>query len=40
VNIGASTAMECARAGAVVHIVSRTETKLLEIKKWIETEVS
>jgi short-subunit dehydrogenase len=38
-NIGAATAMECAKAGAVVHLVARSEDKLRAVKKWIESEV-
>lgn len=38
-NIGSSTAFECARAGAVVHLVSRTESKLQMVKKWIENNI-
>jgi short-subunit dehydrogenase len=37
-NIGAATAMECAKAGAVVHLVARNQNKLKAIKKWIENE--
>jgi len=39
-NIGAATAFECARAGAIVYLVSRTESKLQMIKKWIEDNIS
>jgi len=38
-NIGAATAFECAKAGAIVHLVSRTEDKLKIVKNWIEKEV-
>ncbi|OHA00064.1 MAG: hypothetical protein A3C07_05275 [Candidatus Sungbacteria bacterium RIFCSPHIGHO2_02_FULL_47_11] len=38
-NIGAATAFECAKAGAVVHIVARTESKLQIVKKWIEENI-
>ncbi len=38
-NIGAATAFECAKAGAVVHIVARTEGKLQIVKKWIEENI-
>jgi short-subunit dehydrogenase len=38
-NIGAATALECAQAGAIVHLVSRTEHNLQLIKEWIEQEV-
>jgi NAD(P)-dependent dehydrogenase (short-subunit alcohol dehydrogenase family) len=34
-NIGAATALECAKAGAVVHMVARTEGNLQAIKNWI-----
>lgn len=39
-NIGTATALECAKAGAVVHLVARTENKLQIVKKWIEENVS
>jgi len=39
-NIGAAAAIECAKSGAIVHLVARTETKLKIIKKWIEENVS
>ncbi len=39
-NIGAATAFECVKAGAVVHLVARTESKLRIVKKWIEKEIS
>ncbi|MCC6934478.1 MAG: SDR family NAD(P)-dependent oxidoreductase [Candidatus Yanofskybacteria bacterium] len=39
-NIGAATAFECAKAGAIVHIVARTESKLQIVKKWIEEKIS
>ncbi|MCI0565776.1 SDR family oxidoreductase [bacterium] len=38
-NIGAATALECAKAGAVVHLVSRTADKLQIVKNWIEKEI-
>ena len=38
-NIGAAVAYECARAGATVYLVARSEDKLRAIKKWIETGV-
>lgn len=38
-NIGAAVALECAQAGAIVHIVSRSVDKLKIIKSWIEKEV-
>lgn len=38
-NIGAATAFECAQAGAIVHLVARTESKLQIVKKWIEANV-
>jgi len=38
-NIGAATAFECAKSGAVVHIIARTESKLKIIKKWIEDSI-
>ncbi len=38
-NIGAATALECARAGAVVRLVARTQSKLDIVKKWIEQAV-
>lgn len=38
-NIGAATAFECAKAGAIVHIVSHSETKLKIIKEWIEVNI-
>lgn len=34
-NIGAATALECAKAGATVHLVSRTEENLKIIARWI-----
>jgi short-subunit dehydrogenase len=37
-NIGAATALECARAGATLHLVGRTENKLCVVKRWIESE--
>ncbi|OGG55186.1 hypothetical protein A3D62_00155 [Candidatus Kaiserbacteria bacterium RIFCSPHIGHO2_02_FULL_49_11] len=39
-NIGAATALECAKAGAIVHLVARTESKLQIVKKWIEESVA
>ncbi len=39
-NIGAATALECAKAGAIVHLVARTESKLEIVKNWIEKEVA
>ena len=38
-NIGAATALECAKNGAIVHLVARTEEKIKIIKKWIEDNV-
>ncbi len=38
-NIGAATAFECAKTGAVVHMVSHTESKLEIVKKWIEEKI-
>lgn len=38
-NIGAATALECARAGARVHLMARSENKLTIIKRHIEREV-
>lgn len=38
-NIGTATALECAKAGAVVHLISRTENKLKIVKDWIESEI-
>jgi len=38
-NIGAATAFECAKVGAVVHLVARTESKLQIVKKWIEENI-
>lgn len=38
-NIGAATALECAREGAVVHMVSRTEENLRIVKIWIEMQL-
>ncbi|MFA6594164.1 MAG: SDR family oxidoreductase [Candidatus Buchananbacteria bacterium] len=38
-NIGAAVAFECAKAGAIVHLVSRTEDKLKIVKNWIENEI-
>lgn len=35
-NIGAAIALECARAGAIVHLVSRSADKLEIVKHWIE----
>jgi short-subunit dehydrogenase len=34
-NIGTAVAFECAKAGAIVHLVARTESKLQIVKKWI-----
>lgn len=39
-NLGAATAFECAKAGAIVHLVARTESKLQIVKKWIEENIS
>ncbi len=39
-NIGAATAFECAKAGAIVHLVARTEANLAIVKKWIEENIS
>ena len=39
-NIGAATALECAKAGAIVHLVARTEANLQIVKKWIEENIS
>lgn len=38
-NIGTATALECAKAGATVLLVSRSEAKLKQVKEWIEREV-
>lgn len=38
-NIGTAIALECAKAGAVVHLVARTEEKLKIVKQWIEEHV-
>jgi NAD(P)-dependent dehydrogenase (short-subunit alcohol dehydrogenase family) len=38
-NIGAAAAFECAQAGAIVHMVARTEANLKIVKDWIENEV-
>jgi len=38
-NIGAAAALECARAGAVVHLVARTESKLLSVAEWIKENI-
>ncbi|MEJ0053667.1 MAG: SDR family oxidoreductase [bacterium] len=38
-NIGAAAALECVRAGAVVHMIARTENNLKIVKEWIEQEV-
>jgi len=38
-NIGAATAFECAKAGAIVHLVARTEANLQIVKKWIEENI-
>ncbi|HEY9585428.1 MAG TPA: SDR family NAD(P)-dependent oxidoreductase [Candidatus Paceibacterota bacterium] len=35
-NIGAAIAFACAEAGAIVHMVARTEDKLRGVKRWIE----
>ncbi|NTW14661.1 MAG: SDR family oxidoreductase [Candidatus Moranbacteria bacterium] len=34
-NIGAAIALECAKAGAVVHMVSHSEDKLQIVQRWI-----
>jgi len=39
-NIGTATALECVKAGATVHLISRTESKLVIIKKWLEERVA
>ena len=39
-NLGAAVAFECAKAGAIVHLVARTESKLQIVKKWIEQNIS
>ena len=39
-NIGAATALECARAGAWVHLAARTPSSLSTVKDWIEANVS
>lgn len=39
-NLGAAVAFECAKAGAVVHMVARTEANLRVVKKWIEQNIS
>ena len=38
-NIGAATAYECVKQGAIVHIVSRTEKNLQIVKNWIEKDI-
>lgn len=38
-NIGTATALECAKAGGIVHLVARTESKLQLVKQWIEESV-
>lgn len=39
-NIGTATAFECAKNGAIVHLVARTEANLKIVKKWIEDNIS
>ncbi len=39
-NIGTATAFECAKSGAIIHLVARTESNLQIVKKWIEENVS
>ena len=34
-NIGAATALACARAGAVIHLLARTESNLTIVRDWI-----
>lgn len=38
-NIGAATALECARAGATVHMLARSEEKLQLVRDWILSEL-
>lgn len=38
-NIGAACALECARAGAVVHMVARNEQNLAHVADWIHEEL-
>jgi len=38
-NIGAAVAYECVKAGAVVHLVARTEDNLQKVKQWIANEI-
>ena len=38
-NIGTATALACAEAGAIVHLVARTEANLQIIKQWIESKI-
>ncbi len=38
-NIGAAIALECAKAGAVVHMVSHSEDKLQIVQRWIRREI-
>lgn len=35
-NLGTATALECARAGAIVHLVCHTEAKAKIVKQWLE----
>ncbi|NTW30924.1 MAG: hypothetical protein HGA33_06585, partial [Candidatus Moranbacteria bacterium] len=38
-NIGTAIALECAKAGAVVHMVTHASEKLEIVKRWIESTV-
>jgi NAD(P)-dependent dehydrogenase (short-subunit alcohol dehydrogenase family) len=38
-NLGAATALECAKAGAIVHIVCHSSEKATIVKNWISQEV-
>lgn len=38
-NIGAAVALCCARLGAAVHLVARTESKLQAVKEWVLDEL-
>lgn len=38
-NIGTAIALECAKAGAVVHMVSRSKEKLQIVQRWIRREI-
>lgn len=39
-NLGAATALECAKAGAAVHFVCRNEDKAKVVRQWIEESVA